>query len=155
MAFTHQLLTRITRGWAAQFDPREAAAYREAAREAFRTTGELVDAPGEARTGSPADMPSPVASADGRLESVVRPPAYERKPGPSRAPAPRAPTESKIVDPGAISAEVAITDPSAPGQAQNQAKASAPGDLLREPANVTRVADDFFDGVVRRVEGDR
>lgn len=32
---------------------------------------------------------------------------------------------------------------------------TAPGFLLRTPTSVTRVADDFFDGLIRRVEGDR
>ena len=32
---------------------------------------------------------------------------------------------------------------------------TAPDFLLRTPTSVTRVADDFFDGLIRRVEGDR
>ena len=31
----------------------------------------------------------------------------------------------------------------------------APDDLLRTPTSVTPVADDFFAGLIRRVEGDR
>jgi hypothetical protein len=32
---------------------------------------------------------------------------------------------------------------------------TAPDFLLRTPTNVAPVADDFFDGIIRRVEGDR
>jgi len=153
-AFINSLLARLPGRVATAFDRGEAAAYREAAREAFRTTGASIDRPAPSGPGSPAEVPRPVASAGDPLDSVVRPASYQRKRGPSRSPAFDAPPRSETVDPGAITNDSA-SDPLPHGQARDQAKSSAPDHLLRKPANVTRVADDFFDGVVRRVEGDR
>jgi hypothetical protein len=42
----------------------------------------------------------------------------------------------------------------ATGQRRRQADSPAP-DYLRTPSSVAPVADDFFDGLIRRVEGDR
>lgn len=153
--FIHQLWMRLTRRVAAEFDPGEAAAYKEAAREAFRTTGDLLDAPRALGPGSTAETARLAASAEGPIESAGGLPAYARKPGPIHSDELGASSRSEMVEPGAITVEDGVSDAPSPGRARNQAGASAPDHLLRKAANATRVADDFFDGLVRRVEGDR
>jgi hypothetical protein len=53
--------------------------------------------------------------------------------------------------------EVARVEEPSPTErpARRQAGDTAPEFLLRTPTSVTRVVDDFLDGVIRRVEGDR
>jgi hypothetical protein len=58
----------------------------------------------------------------------------------------------------AVPAPAATTDALEPGPAERppaQAGERAPDSLLRTPTSVTTISDDFFDGLIRRVEGDR
>jgi hypothetical protein len=155
LTLIQQLVARLSGRAVVDFDPEEAAAYKEAAREAFRTTGVLLRRPESSRPASPGDRPRPDGTPEGQIDTVIDAPSYNRKRTVTRSIASGPPPEIEIVDPGATLGEDVIADAPEPGQGRNQAKASAPGHLLRKPANVTRVADDFFDGVVRRVEGDR
>jgi hypothetical protein len=160
LTLIQQLVARLSGRAVVDFDPEEAAAYKEAAREAFRTTGVVLrrpepSRPEPSRPASPGDRRRPDGTPEGQIDTVIDAPSYNRKRTVTRSIASGPLPEIEIVDPGATLGEDVIADASEPGQGRNQAKASAPGHLLREPANVTRVADDFFDGVVRRVEGDR
>jgi len=89
--------------------------------------------------GLPAD--SPVAET-GPASEAARPRASWAVPPPAPAKLSAAP------------AQVPLDEPAVPPSRRQPGK-TAPDFLLRAPNSVTRVADDFFDGLIRRDEGDR
>jgi hypothetical protein len=125
-------LAGLIPGVAAPIDPAEAAAFQEAARESFRT-GTTLGARKRLATVPLTESPASLSGAVRPTVSVSAPtaPAVAPAAGPEREPA--------VIE----------------GPARRQAGDTAPGFLLRTPTSVTPVADDFFDGLVRSVEGDR
>jgi hypothetical protein len=133
-----------------RLDPRDAAAYEEAAREAFKA-----GTPNDVRTATPsidaADLRAREAPPVGSFAPDARPhgpPTTERPASlgsrPTAKPhvSDRATAEGPAIDDAAPAPEVrGAVDPT--------------NDLLRTPRSVTPVADDFFDGLIRRVEGER
>jgi hypothetical protein len=113
---------------------REASTFEEAVREAFRAAmvlGPALPLP------SPVDPESPAARQDGlRPISTVLVPMLGGNLQKQEAP------DRPEVTPSAA-------------RPPRQAGDTAPDHLLRPSASVPAVADDFFDGLVRRVEGDR
>jgi hypothetical protein len=86
-------------------------------------------------------------------DALTEPGATDSTPAASTAAASTPPTD-------ALESERAWADRLAaedrlPGRNRRQADSSAPDYLLRTPTSVAPVADDFFDGLIRRVEGDR
>lgn len=135
-----------TSGAAAWVDPGEAAAWEAIVRESFRAgaTLEAPTAPEAGQTASSSTSPSaparPVSSA-----FALRGPVAAR--GVASVSAPTTPAAEPAQEPAA---EVRPELPHL-----QQAGETAPEFLLRTPTRVTPVADDFFDGLIRRVEGDR
>ncbi len=133
-----------------RLDPRDAAAYEEAAREAFKAA-------------TPTDVPA-TAPAVNAVDSSISPV------GP--APVPPAPSAfrqgatttrrsgslgskqtARPLGPDSATREGAAIDGSSTEQ-QSPEAVDATTDLLQTPRSVTPVADDFFDGLIRRVEGE-
>ena len=120
------VLRRYTRLPLGRMDPDEAEAYNEAEREAFQAS------PSRER---PTRLPPP----------TPRPPVSTLDAAPRDA---LPPTPAPEV--------VTVQEPSAPEQpTRRKTGDTAPKFLLRTPTSVTPVVDDFFDGLIRRVEGDR
>jgi hypothetical protein len=147
-------LIGLVRGGAGRNDRRDAAAYEEAAREAFRG-GSSLDA---LRPVAPPPTTLPPASplADRPLTSVARETTGpKRRPGARRAVEAVSPATAPIAASEAVPAEEPAV--SQPPTQRNRRKAgeTAPDHLLRTPTGGTPVVDDFFDGLIRRVEGDR
>jgi hypothetical protein len=63
------------------------------------------------------------------------------------------PSSDQTLEPAAP-AEGATAEAQAAGQARDKPAPAAESDLLRAPTNVAHIADDFFAGLIRRVEGD-
>jgi hypothetical protein len=131
-------------------DPREAAAYEMAAREAFKA-------------GTPTDVNSPPLSADSgditgsrdaRPPGTLAEPARLQEATTAKRPKPlrSEPTNGsdRVADTNATEPEIEDRSPDLTPEAGDAAT-----DLLRTPRSVTPVADDFFDGLIRRVEGKR
>jgi hypothetical protein len=115
--------------------PGEAAAFEEAAREAFRASSTL-----KARTPF---VSVPTAESPGSVSGAVR--------AVVTVSAPTAPALATAIE---WAREPAAAEP--PGRKpRRQAGDTAPDFLLRTPSSVTPVADDFFDGLIRQVESDR
>lgn len=112
-------------------DGKEAGAYDEAVRVAYRTDT-TIDAP---RPIAPPESPP----FDPRLQRPIRSSSMT-KPG-------------TTIRPVESAAPPAVPEVKARGR-RPQIGETAP-ESLRTPASVTSVADDFFDGLIRRVEGDR
>ncbi len=140
-------LPRLARLMSGRIDPEEAAAYDEAAREAFRV-GTTREAPRPVAPAPTAESPVSTSVAAPPTASVSAPTASVAAPRVAWVPAPRASA-------AAPEAEPAREPAAAKEPARRQAGETAPGSLLRTPPSVTSVADDFFDGLIRRVEGDR
>jgi len=120
---------------AAEFDAAERRAYEAAVK---LWSGSL--APPTASSPRPADPPGPVPESTVAMDA----PTWAAPPSPQNPPDDR-PTGPA----GAPSAPVSATPYARqPGE-------TAPGSLLRAPSNVTLVADEFFDSLIRRVESDR
>lgn len=141
-------LAGLMPGVAARIDPAEAAAYEEAAREAFRaaTTLETAKPLAPASTaGSPASTSGavrPVAPVSARTTPTATP-ATE----PAQEPAPATPAAEPAPEP--------VTAERPARRSRRQAGEIALDHLLRPPESVDSAANDFFDGLVRRVQGDR
>jgi hypothetical protein len=135
--------------------PAEAAAYEAAVREAFRT-GTTLEAPrllAPAPTARPL-APAPTAESPASTSGAARPVTSVFAP---TAPAAARPVAS-VSAPTTSAAEPAREPTAAEGPSprhRRQAGETAPDYLLRAPTGGTAVADDFFDGLIRRVEGDR
>ena len=101
---------------------------------------------------------SPVIPADPIARTPASPPAGQSvaaKPEAIRATVARTegtrdatPSSTEVI-PSSIAPEVTSTPH------RRQAGETAPESLLRAPAGAASIADDFFDALVRRVEGDR
>lgn len=119
---------------AARIDPEENAAWEAVVREAFQAGPTL----GATRATPPAHTPG-IA----RLATSVSARAVRSSSAPTRVftPAPEPAPEPASVEPPEL-------------QHRTEAGATAPDHLLRAPTSVASVADDFFDGLIRRVEGD-
>jgi hypothetical protein len=146
----HQLarfLRRITR----RVDPADVDAYEEAVRAAFWT-------------GAPEDRPEGVApgylSAPASALPATRPPRSVSWPtdatgeGDSVRADAAVPAAKGQFEPDAGPANESGADDLLPDRITKLA-VPVPDDLLRTPASVPSVADDFFAGLIRRVEGDR
>jgi len=110
---------------------REAGAFDEAVRVAYRTDT-TIDGP--RRTASTESQPS-----DPRLRRPIRSSSF--------------PALGTTVQPVESEGLPSVPELKARGR-RPQLGETAPGSP-RTPASVTSVADDFFDGLIRRVEGDR
>ena len=152
IAAIHLRLVRLMGRVTAPLHRREAAAYDDAAREAFRMAGGRFDTPEPVTPRASANAPAAAAPVP-VLESVGKT-GMSARPGNTRLPAVVAASEEVTVEPEPFAAEN-VPSGVPTGQEPKQAGSSAPDHLLRTPTGVTRVADDFFDGLIRRVEGDR
>lgn len=147
-------LVRLLRRVTGRIDPGEAVAYEEAARAAFRK-GTLLDAPDFIASGSS----QPWFGSAGPQGPTSGPVA--RRTGARAEQGATASTGAASISPAdALESEVAWAERLAaedrlPGRNRRRAGSSTPDDLLRTPTSVAPVADDFFDGLIRRVEGDR
>lgn len=136
----------LTPGAAPGVYPAEAAAWEAIVRESFRA-GVRLEAPTAPEAGRTAGSSTSPSAAGPPISSVFarRAPAAARR-------------VASVSAPTAPAAEPA-REPAADGQPElghlQQAGDTAPEFLLRTPTRVTPVADDFFDGLIRRVEGDR
>ena len=133
-----------------RLDPRDAAAYEAAAREAFKAA-------------TPTDVPTKTPAVDA---ADFLGPRDAPSLGPSSQPALRkGPTTTRRS--GSLGSQPTakprgfdgvagggpVIEGGAPGPESLEA-VDATTDLLRTPRSVTPVADDFFDGLIRRVEGE-
>ncbi len=151
-------LVRLIPGVGARIERAEAAAYEEAARQAFRA-GTSIDAP---RPVAPptAVVPQselvthPLGSLAARPADLKsEPPKWE--PGVTGAVAAVSADVGQTPAPKARPAdEPAVAERSA-RRNRRRAGETAPDHLLRSPTGGTPVVDDFFDGLIRRVMGDR
>jgi hypothetical protein len=172
LAGTRGVLARLVPGRGARTAASQAAEFDAAARKAYQsaltleTGAPLAPAPPAARSaGAPTSAPLTVplgtpatpttAPASGpttpdaasAAAPVATPAAAAR--ASAWATPPRMPAEQSA-PPGGEAPEVSPAPPSRrkPGE-------TAPDFLLRTPTSVAPVADDFFDGLIRRVERDR
>jgi hypothetical protein len=174
-----QRIAGLMPGVAARIDQSEAAAYDEAARDAFRAATTLEPATPPARP----PMPVPASASEGEppMPSVsirTTPGVTRAAPGaPSTTPVnpaiptaesrtptswsprpftPITPRISRAAEPGPHSAGSAAGGGHQPaGRRRHQAGETAPEDLLRPPESADSAAGDFFDGLVRLVEDKR
>ena len=123
-------------------EPGELAREREMLKAAFRAAPWPEAAP-PVRPAGQADAPAP-GQATGPRDMLPPVPA----PGTPFTLAPRPTTKTALPTPEAGTAP----HRSAPVES-NPERATTPESLLRPPANAAVIADDFFDGLVRRVEG--
>ena len=112
-------------------DGKEAGAYDEAVRVAYRTDTTI-------------DVPRPMAPPES-------PPFDPRLQRPIRSSS--IPTPDPTIRPVDSAEPRAVPEVKARGRRPELGDKAPEG--LRTPASVTSVADDFFDGLIRRVEGDR
>ena len=131
-------LARLIPGVASRIDRAEATEYEEATRKAFRA-GTSLQSP-------KLFAPPRVVESPGLKLGAARPGAFISAP-----PAPPAPPATPAIEPARQPADV---EPPARGHG-GQAGETAPDFLLRTPKSVIPIADDFFDGLIRRIEGDR
>jgi hypothetical protein len=134
-----------------RLDPREAAAYEEAAREAFKA-----GTPTDVRTATPSIDAADVGPArDAPPVGSFAPDARPHGPTTTERPASLGsrPTAKPRVSDRATPKGPAIDDAAPAPEARGAVDAT--NDLRRTPRSVTPVADDFFDGLIRRVEGER
>ena len=150
-AFSLRFLVGHIERMAARVDSAETVAYQKAAREAFRA-GTLLNAPKHVAPTSSAEFPAspagrPLGLVAGRVSVQAEPIAK----GPGAV-------MTRPMDETLESEATPADQPSNKDRLHDlnlrQVGVSAP-DLLRTPRSVTPVADDFFDGLIRRVEGDR
>ena len=170
---------RVARSRARQADKFDAAA-REALQSALKleAAARLAPAPPAARSAAaPTASPPAAAKAAGRAtEPVSLPSGPNTTPTTARASRPTtpdmAPAAASAEPEATVRASAWATPPSQPAEQsaapvrgapeespapphRRQPGDTAPDFLLRTPTSVTRVADDFFNGLIRQVEGDR
>jgi hypothetical protein len=119
----------------------EAAEFDAAARQAYQAAAKL-----DMGSRAPASPPSRPADAPG---PVPEPLATAEAEPPVWATRPSLPEVPLIDFPGRA------PEPASAAPYRRQPGETAPGYLLRTPSNVTPVADEFFDSLIRRVESDR
>ena len=137
-----RLLARLVPRFGEGIGTAEAAEFDAAAREAYQAALKL-------DTGSPRAPASPPSS-----------PTDLPGPGPEPAAATDAPTWAAVPSPDLPSDRPngparAAADPVGAAPHRPQPGETAPSSLLRTPSNVTLVADEFFDSIIRHVESDR
>jgi len=136
---------------AGRADPADAAAFEEAARQAF-LAGTPLDVP---KPFEPASSAEPMRTPGVRpLGTVARAGAPQAEPGRTPAAWLVSGARDETLESRAAPAAEGATHDRLPDR--NEYNVGSPSlDLLRAPASVTPVADDFFDGLIRRVERDR
>ncbi len=130
------------------FEEAERAAYRASTTERAATT---TTAPTDAQ-----DIPIGIDHPEGLRGAIARPAG----PTPATSPEAISATVARLEDvhPASSSAESipSSTGVEAPGvRSRRRPGDTAPESLLRTPPGAAAVANDFFDALVRRVEGDR
>lgn len=138
---TLRRLTGLPHEMDRRLDPLEAAEWEAIVREPFQPDARRDDAwsPGSAPAVEPL-TPAAGATLPARNELSSAGPV--------------APTSAPIAGPTALTRGPAASDH--PERRHRQlAGETAPDFLLRTPSGVSPIADDFFDGLIRRVEGDR
>jgi hypothetical protein len=142
-------LVRLIPVLGARIERAEAIAFQEVGREAF-LAGTLTEAPKPAGSGSSGASIASVRWLERPLEAVIRTETIAQ---------PRDKAIAEVTDDSedeAALAETLAVDATVPGrQRRRQSGSSSPAHLLQTPANVAPVVDDFLDGLIRRVEGDR
>ena len=136
-----RLLARLVPRFGEGIGAAEAAEFDAAARHAYQAAlsldmSSLAPASPLSRPADPpGPVPEPAAATDASTWATL--------------PSPQTPPDDRPTGPaGAPSAPVSATPYARqPGE-------TAPGSLLRAPSNVTLVADEFFDSLIRRVESD-
>jgi hypothetical protein len=143
-------------------DAADAAAFEEAARKAYRegmtietprpdgsVPGTRSPVPGVARSRGIAAALGPAAPPRSLASVAARPADMEGAAGEA--------AEFGAAEPAAV--EYPTSEPGAEVRPtvrrRRQPGDTAPDFLLRTPTSVDPIADDFFDGLIRRVEGDR
>ncbi len=130
--------------------------FEEAERAAFRAS---TTAPAVSATAAPAtaqDTPTGTDHPQGLRGATARPAGSAAATSPEAISATVARLEG--IQPAASSAESipSPTEVEVPGvRSRRRPGDTAPESLLRTPPGAAAVADDFFDALVRRVEGDR
>jgi hypothetical protein len=169
---------------AVEFDAAARKAYESALRletgvplapapPAARSAGAPTSAPPTAPVATPAAVPAPAAGpfslpTTPAATATTAPASEPTTPDAASATAPepeaaarasawttppRLPAEQSATPGGERPAQSPEESPAPPHR--RQPGETAPDFLLRTPPNVAPVADDFFDGIIRRVEGDR
>jgi hypothetical protein len=135
-------LSALMRRLRTRIHPGEAAAFEKAAREAFRASmTPEARKPSRPETHKPF-APVPSSESPGTVSGAVRPAGT--------VVAPTAPPAATVIE--SVQEAPAAGPPGR--EPRRHAGDTAPDFLLRTP-RTTPVADDFFDGLIRRVEGDR
>lgn len=126
-------------GAPAPVDPAEVAAFQQAARELFHDNQRLAESPRPASIDTP---PSP--APDHHTHDLV-----------PNSPAPSEPHIQSIMPlpESAVSSRESAVEERPRVRSSHLSAESAPDSLLKAPTNVAPVADDFFAGLIRRVEG--
>jgi Beta-lactamase superfamily domain len=165
-------LARLVPGRSARTGARQAAEFDAAARKAYQSALKLeIGAPlapalpaarsaGAPTTEPPTALASEPTAPDAASATGLEPAAA---PATAAEPAAAARTSAWATPPrlpAEQSAAVGGEPPAAPPAPSTLPRRRQPGEtapdfLLRTPTNVAPVADDFFDGLIRRVEGDR
>ena len=175
-ALVRGLLTRLVPGRNPETRARQDSEFEAAARQAYQSASEF-------KAGAPMAEPSPALPAPQTgvptraLEAAMRPTAPITAPTTIATPAPTAPSVAPDSDADAVAAATARTsawvapphrnaeqavsslgapeEGSAAPRRRRQPGDTAPEFLLQTPTSVTHAADDFFDGITRRIERDR
>jgi hypothetical protein len=136
-----RLLARLVPRFGEGIGATEAAEFDAAARQAYQAALKLdmgsraPAAPLSRPTDAPGPVPEPLATAEAEA------PVWATRPSLPKV---------RLVDlPGRA------PEPEGAAPHRRQPGDTAPGSLLRTPSNVTPVADEFFDSLIRRVESDR
>jgi hypothetical protein len=130
-------LARLIPGVASRLD-REAAEYEEAMRQAFQA--------GTSPRSRKLPVPARIFESSASTVGAARPVAFVPVP-----PAPPTSAATPAIEPAGQSEHAKAPSRRHGGQAGE----TAPDFLLRTPKSVIPIADDFFDGLIRRVEGKR
>lgn len=144
--------------WPAARDPQATISFEDAERAAFKSSGAAPIAgpsiasqltPPRAAAGPPVFVLEPAKPAQTAATFRPVPPPPQAKEADPAIP-PSVPSEESLPEPAPLP-----SSPDGPGRRRRQAGETAPESLLRTPTGASSVTDDFFDGLIRRVEGDR
>jgi hypothetical protein len=183
LAAARGLFARLVPGQVARSRARQADKFDAAAREALQSAlkleaaAPLAPAPPVARSAAAptASLPAAAKAAAPATEPVSLPSAPATTPTTARASRPTTPDTAPAAAPEPAAAARASAWATPPSQPEKRSAAprgeraeeppgpprrrkpgeTAPGFLLRTPTSIAPVADDFFDDLIRRVEGDR
>ena len=163
LAAARGVLARLVPGRGARTAASQAAEFDAAARNAYQSALKLETAaplapaqPAAHSAGAPTSAP-PAAPAPVAIPTSAPPAAPAPVATPAAVPARASAWATPPIQPAEQSAAPVG---GAPEESPAPSRRRQPGDTapdfpLRTPTSVTRVADDFFDGIIRRVEGDR